>query len=109
MNKIDCDRKFKIGRSIKNGLRGSDPRSPLSSAPGIWTNPSATQTSPPSGSKLETKIPTDTKEFTCVKRPKRQLHTQTGEAGKVCKSEYHLRTGWQPGFFKTAADIRELF
>src|SRR5579863_5291633 len=33
---------------LKNGLRGS-PRSPPSSAPGLWTNPSATQTSPPSG------------------------------------------------------------
>src|SRR5450631_2548348 len=34
-----------VERQIKNGLRGL-PRSPPSSAPGIWTNPSATQTSP---------------------------------------------------------------
>jgi hypothetical protein len=54
---------------------------------------------------LRKKYPQAPKNLRAVKSPKRRQHTQTGEAGKVCKSEYHLRTAWQPGFFKTAGHL----
>jgi hypothetical protein len=40
-----------VGCTIKNGPRRINLRGPLSSAPGIWTNPSATQTVPLIGDK----------------------------------------------------------
>src|SRR5882757_1617779 len=68
--------------STKNGLRGM-PRSPPSSAPGIWTNPSAIETSPLLGAD----------------------HAQICGAGKIAGQNITCVPSGNPVFLKTAAPL----